>query len=170
VDLTAFMPLLKYVHIMGVIAFALVHGVSALVSLRVRGERNRERLRSLLELSLAYQTAGWLAMLAAVVAGVLLGIGGGWWTSGQLWLWASLLVFILVTALMTPIPTAYLNAVRHAIGMPTYDDNRRKLQPPPPASDEELAQILDSSRPFIGAVIGLAGLAVLAYLMMFKPF
>ena len=81
-----------------------------------------------------------------------------------------LVVFIVVSGLMTPIPAAYLNDVRHAIGMPTYDDTRRSVQPPPPASDQELARILDSRRPVIGAVIGLAGIAILAYLMMFKPF
>jgi len=98
---------------------------------RLRSERDRARTMALLEFSSAYQAWGWIALLVILVSGVVSGIVGGWWTSGQLWLWASLGVFIGVTALMTPIPTAYLNDVRHAVGMATYDDTRKKREPPP---------------------------------------
>lgn len=169
-DLTPYLPALKLVHVLGVLGFVLVHGASALVAMRVRSERERGRIAALLELSSAYQGWGWIALLVVLVSGILGGIAGGWWTSGQLWLWASVGVFIGVTALMTPIPTAYLNDVRHAVGMPTYNDTRKRLEPPPPVSAEELARILASNRPIVGAAIGLAGLAILVWLMMFKPF
>ena len=168
-DLSPYLPLLKFVHVLAVIAFVLVHGASAMVAVRVRSERDRTRIRALLELSSAYQAWGWIALLVVLAGGILSGIAGGWWTSG-LWLWASVGVFIAITALMTPIPTAYLNDVRHAVGMATYDDTRKKLEPPPPVPDEDLARILASNRPILGAVIGLAGLAILVWLMMFKPF
>jgi len=169
-DLTPYLTFFKLVHVVAVLGFVLVHGASAMVGLRVRSERDRARTMALLEFSSAYQAWGWIALLVILVSGVVSGIVGGWWTSGQLWLWASLGVFIGVTALMTPIPTAYLNDVRHAVGMATYDDTRKKREPPPPVSDEELARVLDSNRPIIGAAIGLGGLAILAWLMMFKPF
>jgi hypothetical protein len=54
--------------------------------------------------------------------------------------------------------------------MATYNDARKKLEPPPPVSADELARILDSDRPIVGAAIGLAGLAILVSLMMLKPF
>ena len=169
-DLTPFLPALRLVHVLAVIGFVLVHGASAMVAMRVRSEREAVRIAALLELSSAYQVWGWIALLVVLVSGILGGIAGGWWTSGQLWLWASVGVFIAITLLMTPIPTAYLNDVRHAIGIPTYDDTRKKLEPPAPLSDEELARILASNRPILGVAIGLAGLATLAWLMMFKPF
>ena len=169
-DLTPYITQLKLVHVLAVFGFVLVHGASALVALRVRRERERTRLRALLEFSLAYQAWGWAALLVALVSGVASGIAGGYWTGGQLWLWASLVVFIVVSGLMTPISTGYLNEVRHAVGLATYDDTRRKLLPPPEASDEALDRILDSRRPVVGSAVGLAGIAILVYLMMFKPF
>lgn len=169
-DLAPYLPILRLVHVLSVLAFVLVHGASAMVAFRVRSERDGARIKALLELSSAYQGWGWIALLVVLVSGILGGIAGGWWTSGQLWLWASVGVFIGITALMTPIPTAYLNDVRHAVGMATYDDTRKKLEPPAPVSDEELARVLDSNRPNIGAAIGLGGLAILVWLMMFKPF
>lgn len=169
-DLTPYLPVLRLTHVLAVLGFVLVHGASAMVALRVRSERDPIRIRALLELSSAYQGWGWIALLVILVSGIVGGIAGGWWTSGQLWLWASVGVFIGVTALMTPIPTAYLNDVRHAVGMPTYNDTKKKLEPPAPVSDDELARILVSNRPILGAAIGLVGLAILAWLMMFKPF
>jgi hypothetical protein len=133
-----------------------------------------------------YLGATWLLVL-----GILGGIAGGWWTNG-LWLWASLGDFIGIAALMTPIPTAYLNDVRDAVGMATYDDTKKKLEPPGPVSDEELARIvastpktgeapprgtdeelfalLDSSLPMLNLAFALVVIAILVWLMMFKPF
>jgi hypothetical protein len=169
-DLAPLRPVLNLVHVLAVMAFLLVHGASALVALKVRTERDPTRIRALLELSSSYQLWAWVALAVLFVAGILAGIAGGWWTSGQLWLWASLGVFVGVTVLMTPIPTAYLNDVRHAVGLPTYDDQRKRREPPPPASEEELVRVLRSNRPIVGAAIGLGGIAILTWLMMMKPF
>jgi len=56
-------------------------------------------------------------------------------------------VFIGVTALMTPIPTAFMNDVRHGVGMATYDDQRKEREPPPPAKPDTLGQPLPSHTP-----------------------
>ena len=139
-DLSPYLVQLKLVHVLAVIGFVLIHGASALVALRVRRERDRTRIMALLELSVAYQNWGWGSLLVALLAGVISGIAGGWWTGGQLWLWASLVVFVLVSGLMTPIAAQYLNDVRHAVGMATYADTRGRLVPPPPSSDDDLAR------------------------------
>jgi hypothetical protein len=41
---------------------------------------------------------------------------------------------------------------------------------PEPASDEVLEALLTSSRSTIGAVVGIAGLVVVVWLMVVKPF
>jgi len=169
-DLAPYLPLFKFVHVLAALAFVLVHGASAAVALRVRGERDRTRIIALLELSSAFQMWGWIALAVLFFGGIVSGIAGGWWLGGQFWLWASLGVFLGITFLMTPIPTAYLNDVRHAVGMATYNDTKKNLEPPAPLPEEELAKVLDSNRPIIGAAIGLGGLAILVWLMMFKPF
>ena len=60
------------------------------------------------------------------------------------------------------------NNLRTAVGLPTTW--QPKEEPPPPASAEKIAALLGSSRPFLVAVIGSAGIAIILWLMMFKPF
>lgn len=169
-DLTAWLPLLRVVHVLAAFAFVLVHGASAMVAFKLRGERDRTRIQALLELSNAYLNWLYLAFLVLLVAGILAGIAGGYWTSGRYWLWASLGVLIAIVVAMYLLATPHFDALRHALGMPTYDDARKKLEPPPPASDEELARLLGSARPMQAAGVGIGGIAIITAMMMLKPF
>ena len=169
-DLGPLLPWFNLVHVLSAMAFILIHGFSGLIALRVRAERDRSRLTGLLDLSAGWLNWGWLALATVLASGILAGIAGGWWTSGRLWIWASLIVFIAVGAAMTPIAAGYMEAARHAVGMPSVMDRRKNVEPPPAASDAELERILSSSRPLVTTVIGLGGIAVLTWLMMMKPF
>jgi hypothetical protein len=169
-DLAPWLPWINLVHVLAAFGFVFVHGLSGLLSLRIRGERDRDRIRTMTELSGSVIGWGWGLLALLALAGVLSGIAGGWWTSGRLWVWASAVVLVVVAGLMTPIASRYMNSVRHAVGVASFDDLRKKREPPPPASDEELARVLMSPQPFVAAAIGLGGLAVLVWLMMLKPF
>lgn len=169
-DLSPVHPWVNLLHVLSAMAFIFVHGAAALVAFRLSGERDPARIKALLEFSSAYLGWGWVALAAVLASGVVAGFTLGWWTSGQLWIWASLGIFLAVAALMTPTATAYLNDVRHAVGLSTYADERKKLQPPPPVAQEELERVLRSRRPLQSAVIGLGGIAVLTWLMLMKPF
>jgi hypothetical protein len=169
-DLAPWLPWINLVHVLAAFGFVLVHGVSGLLSLRIRGERDRDRIRTMTDLSGSFIGWGWITLVALALAGLLSGIVGGWWTSGRLWIWASAVVLVVVTGLMTPLGGRYMNEVRHAVGAATFDDMRKKREPPAPASDDDLALVLASPLPIIAAAIGLGGLAVLIWLMMMKPF
>jgi hypothetical protein len=169
-DLSPLRPWLTLVHVLGVLAFVLLHGASAAVAFKLRGERDRVRIQALLELSNAYLNWMYLALLGLLLGGILSGIAAGFWTSGDLWIWASLALFISMLVAMYVIATPYFDELRHAVGLATFNDVRKKLEPPPPASDEELARLLASPRPAQTAVVGLGGIAVIAWLMMMKPF
>ena len=169
-DLGPWLPWINLIHVLAAFWFVFVHGTSGLLGMRIRGERDRDRIRTMTELSGSFIGWGWATLALLAIAGALSGIVGGWWTSGQLWIWASAVVLVVVAGSMTPIASAYMNDVRHAVGAATFDDLRKKREPPAPASDEELASILASPRPVIAAAIGLGGLAVLVWLMMLKPF
>lgn len=169
-DLTPWLPQLRLVHVLAAFAFVLVHGASAMVAFKLRGERDRARIQALLELSNAYLTWLYLAFLVLLLAGILSGVAGGYWTSGRYWLWASLGLLAAIVVVMYVIATPHFDALRHALGMPTFNDVQKKQDPPPPATDADLARLLDSPRPIQAAAIGVGGIAIIVALMMLKPF
>ncbi len=169
-DLSPLRPWLTLVHVLAVLAFVLIHGASAMVSFRLRAEHDPVRIRALLELSNAYLNALYLALVVLLVGGILSGVAGGWWTSGRWWIWISVgLVFAILIG-MYLVATPFFDDLRHAVGLPTFNDVRRKLEPPPPASEEELTTLLASPRPVQAAMIGIGGIAVITGLMLLKPF
>jgi hypothetical protein len=157
-----------FLHVLSAFAFLLAHGASAAVMLKVRGEQERARLHALLDLSNAVGL--WMAytLLAVLVTGIILGFMGEWWRMG--WIWVSLVLLVALSVVMSFLGRMYLERVRHAIGVPTYDVTKKKLAPPPPAGPEELGRVLGSGQGVLLAVIGLGGLALIVWLMMFKPF
>jgi hypothetical protein len=169
-DLTALRPWLIFVHVLSVLAFVLLHGASASVAFRLRSEREPARIRALLELSNAYLNWMYGALGLLLLSGIAGGFAGGWWTSGRLWLWVSVGLLVTIVVGMYGVAAPYFEALRHAVGLPTYQDIRERRDPPPLATDDELAGLLLSRRPAIIATIGLGGIGVITWLMLFKPF
>jgi len=169
-DLTWLRPWLVLVHVLAVFVFLVAHGTAVMLSLRIRRETDRDRLVRGLELSGTSAPLLYLSLLVILVSGIVGGIVGGWWTSGRLWIWASLGLLILLVVLMYVLPLAHFDAVRHALGQSTYGDVRKQRPPPPPAGDEELAAVLASPVPLVTTVIGFGGIAALTWLMVMKPF
>ena len=166
-DLSQFHGLIVVVHVLGVLLFALAHGVSAAVLLRIRSERDPSALRTLLDLSRRSVNVMIIGFLTWFLSGVLAGFTGNWWTTGRLWIWVSLVMAIVITGLMTPMGRFYLNRVRTALGVDpktgTYDPS---LQVDAAALDAAIA----SGQPALVAAIGITGLALIAWLMIAKPF
>jgi hypothetical protein len=169
-EMGSWLPWLNLLHVLAVLAFVFVHGVSGILALRLRRERDRDRVIAMAELSGSTIGLGWLAILVLGVAGVLAGIAGGWWTSGQLWIWASVVVFVVVVGLMTPVASRYMGRVRAAVGLPGRDGRGRPIPATEPVSDEELTRILSGNGPIWAAAIGIGGIVILTWLMMLKPF
>jgi hypothetical protein len=171
VDLAPFHGWIVFIHIVGVFAFLLAHGVSAGVLLRLRSERDPGAVRTLLDLSRRSLGIMGIGALVWLVAGILAGFSGnggaGYWTTGSYWIWASLVVAILIIGLMTPFGRLYLNKVRGAVGI---DPKTGAFDASKPVDPAALDAAINSGRPMLLAAIGFVGLAVLAYLMMFKPF
>jgi hypothetical protein len=165
-DLAPFLPGLKLIHVLAAMAFFLAHGTSAAVSLRIRRERERDRLIAYLQLSQSTMGAATLALLVLLVGGVLSGIAGGYWTSGQLWLWVSLGLFLGLGVEMSLVRWRYLLGIRTALGMVPNP----AAEPPAAIGDDELAERLASPLPIINLAVALIVVAILTWLMMFKPF
>lgn len=154
-----------FVHVLAAFGFMLAHGATALVAFRVRGEREPERIAALLDLSNASLGLMYLCVMVLVAAGVAAGLMGHWF--GQLWIWGAIAALVAVAVAMLAYAAPYYQRVRMAVGQ---RGRSRADVPLEPAAPPELAAVLDSRRPEVIAAIGGAGLALILWLMLFKPF
>lgn len=157
-------PYLVLVHVVGAFGFALAHGGSALTAFRIRREREPQRIAALLDLSSWTLGLSYSSLLVLIAAGVAAGVMGGWFA--QAWIWAAIGVLVAVTVAMLAYAAPYYQRVRQAIGQV----GRGRGPAPAPASAQDLAALLDSRRPETIAAIGGAGLALILWLMVLKPF
>lgn len=149
-----------FLHIAGALGFMLAHGFSVAVLLRLRRERNRERIGTLLELSAASLTALYASIVVLLAGGVLAGFAGNSWN--RLWIWASLALFLVIVGRIYPLGSRYFGRIRAVVGM--------RPSGAPIASDEEIDELLRSGRAGAVALIGFGGILLILWLMVFKPF
>ena len=151
---------LVFLHIAGAFGFLLFHGASVGVLLRLRHERNRERISVLLDLSAASMIGFYVSVVVLLGGGILAGFAGSWW--GRLWIWVSLALFLAIAVAMYPLGSRTFRRIRQAVAL--------RPSGAPMASDEEIDEILRSPRLVLLAAIGYGGLLVILWLMVFKPF
>jgi len=168
-DLGPFLPWLVFIHVAAAFALVLAHGVSAFVAFAIRSTRDRARIVTLLELSGVSLGLLYISLLVLLIAGILAGIAAGWYTSGRLWIWAALILLVLIVVAMYLMGSRYYAQVRNAVGLPSSMDPKGAPQPAP-ATDAELDALLATSRPEQIALVGGVGFLLILYLMVFKPF
>lgn len=166
-DLSAFHGWIVFLHVVGVLLFVLAHGVSVAVLLKMRTERDPVALRTLLNLSSTSLGAAGIGFLLWFASGIVAGFTGNWWTSGRWWIWASLVIAILITAVMTPFGRIYFNRVRSSLGI---DPKSRTFDPTFQVDGSAVEAAIGSGQPTMLAAVGIIGLVVLLWLMMAKPF
>lgn len=166
-DLTPYLGWIVFLHVVGVFLFVAGHGVSIAVAFRIRPERDAARLRAYLDLSNWSLNVAGIGLLILLVAGIVAGIVAG--DFGHLWLWVSIVLFVVIGGLMTPLGGMPLTKVRVALGQRTR--GLKPTDPDPVALPmDQVVPMLDALRPELLAVIGGGGFLVILYLMMFKPF
>lgn len=149
-----------FLHVVGAFGFVLAHGVSISVMFRIRTERDREKIRTLLALSGTSMTGFYASILVLMAAGIAAGFVGNWWD--RVWIWAAIALFLAIFVVMYPLAARYFRKISNAVAM--------RPSGAPMASDEEIDALLRSSRPILIAVIGYGGILAILWLMMFKPF
>jgi len=160
-------PWLVFLHVLAVFGFLLAHGASAGAAFALRRERHPERVRALLEMSASSYGVMYLSLLVLLVSGIITGFTGSWW--GQGWIWISLILLIAIVVAMGILGSPIYGGARKLAGLPYME--RGKPQPPvEPGSAEEIDAQLSKGNPVLLTAIGYGGIAVIAWLMMFKPF
>jgi hypothetical protein len=150
----------KFLHVAGVIAFVSFHGVSMTAALRVRKERDRVKIATMLQLSGSSLMGMYVSLLWLVVFGVVAGIQGGFWNDG--WFWIAIGLLVVAVGEMSAVARPYYQRVKEAVEVRPSGVPRR--------SDEELEEILRSPVALWNALFGAAILLALTWLMIFKPF
>jgi hypothetical protein len=143
-DLSPYLGWIVFVHVVGVFLFVAGHGVSIAVAYRIRPERDPARLLAYLDLSAWSLNLAGIGLLVLLVAGILAGIVAG--DFGRLWLWASIVLFVVIGGLMTPLGGIPLSKIRYALGQRTR--GMKATDPDPaPAPMAEVLPMLDALRP-----------------------
>ena len=151
---------LKFLHILGAFGFLVTHGISVGVMFKIRKETDRSKIATLLEFSASTINLLYGSIFVLLVGGVATGFVGSWWS--RKWIWASLILLLLIVGLMYPIATKYFARLREAVGT--------RPSGAPRVSDEEFTELLMGSRPWWIAAIGFGGIVTITWLMVFKPF
>jgi MFS family permease len=152
-------------HIVGAFVFVLSHGVSAWMTMLLRGERDRNRIAALLDLSTASIGGSYVGLVLLLIGGIWAGIYGGHFGRG--WIWAALGLLVVITVVMYAVATPYFLRLRAAAGI------GGRGNPPDPAlvaGDEELANLAARAPAAVLLGVGFGGLLLILWLMVLKPF
>ena len=152
-------------HVVGAFVFALSHGVSVAVALRLRSVTSRDRAAALLDLSQMATGGLYVGLVLLLIGGVWAAFAAGLWD--RAWIWASIGALVAVIVAMYAIATPFYGRMRVAAGASTNPQMQARYGD---LGADELATMAASSRPIALAVIGAAGLLFIVWLMVVKPF
>jgi MFS family permease len=147
-------------HIIGVLGFMFTHGVAAAMALRLRHERNPDRIRVMLQVSSSSLSVFYVSMVLLLGGGIWAGFNGHWWSEG--WIWVALGVFVVNLIFMYAVPAPYYKKLREIM---TIEESSSSAVGP-----EQLEAMLRSNLPIVVVAVGLVSVAFIAYLMVIKPF
>jgi len=153
-------PWFVFAHLVGLVLFAISHGASAFMAIRLRNERDPAVVDSLLKVGQLSVGPMYIGLLLLAVGG----LGAAWSANlwGNTWVIASIGLFIVVLVVMWAIASPYYMGLRKALeargpdGVPSIDRS-------------ELARMLDTRRPDVLTAVGTIGLVLLVWLMVIKP-
>jgi uncharacterized membrane protein len=158
---------LVFAHVLGVVIFAAGHGISMAMLAMLRNERNPDRLRAMLDMSLGGLFATYGGLLLIIVSGVWLGFEGGFW--GQGWLWTSIAILVAITVFMMFVGVTHFGRIREAVGLQPYRFTRQ-VTLGPIASEADIAALAMSPKVGLTMSLGTLALIALLILMTVKPF
>jgi hypothetical protein len=146
-----------FVHLGGLLLFVAGHGTSAAVGVRLRRERDPARMAALLDASAAARGSTYAGIALLGVGGLTDAFLGHWWSAG--WVWTSIGVFLAMAGILAALAIPYYRRLRLAVSRATSG-----------CRAEEIERLTASPVPLVILGVGLAGLGVILWLMVFKPF
>jgi hypothetical protein len=156
-----------WIHIVGAFTFALAHGVSFGVALKLREEREVPRVQTLLDLSNTATQGMYVGLVILLIGGITAAFMAGLWGRG--WIWTALALLAFLIAFMFARASRYYGELRRAAGLAYYIPGKGSGGPSP-ANTAELGRLLATPRPIELSAVGTIGLVAIIWLMVMKPF
>jgi uncharacterized membrane protein len=155
---------LVFLHIFFAFLFMLTHGAHAAAMLKFRGEPDPEISLTFFSNVPEIKYVRYLT-LAMGLFGFAAAFLTPWWKKG--WVWLSAVIFLIVTWVMYKYGAGYYgiisNAARHLIEAKKTHTNLATAQ-------KSYDEARNAPHAMIVSVVGIVGLAVILWLMRFKPF
>lgn len=148
-----------FAHLAGVFGLLVSHGASVALAFRLRTERDPAQVQSLLQLSGNSIRAFYISLGVLLVGAIAATTDGGLWGYG--WIWASLVTLTLVVVAMYILARPYYHRIRFVATAMAAGSSA--------VTPQQFDDLLRSRRSLAIIWIGFVGLAILLYLMLFKP-
>ena len=154
-------------HVVGAFIFVMSHGVAIFMVNELPKQRDPRRIVALLDLSSASLTGVYVGLLILLVGGIWAGISADWFRFG--WIWAAIVVLVLIRVVMYAVATPYFKQLRLAVGQRVMG-MPKDAPDPTPLPDAEILAIAAKSPVAVLTAAGFGGLVVILWLMVVKPF
>ncbi len=155
---------LVFLHILCAFLFILAHGVNVAAMLKFRGEPDPVRSLTFFNIVPDIKFVRYLYVTMGVF-GFASAFTSTWWKQG--WTWTSAGVFLIISWVMYKYGAGYYSIIFDA-------SNRlieaKKANTDLPAAQQEFDHARNAPHATIVSVVGLVGLAIILWLMRFKPF
>lgn len=155
---------LVFLHILTALLLMLAHGAHAAAMLKFRGEPDPEQSLTFFNIVPEITLVRYLTVVLGVF-GFAAVIVAGWWKQG--WVWTSAVIFILISIIMFKYGAGYFGIIQDAA---LRLINARKTGTNQSAAQKEFDAARNSPYPMFVSVSGVLGLAIILWLMRFKPF
>lgn len=155
---------LVFLHIFFGFSLMLAHGVHAAAMLAFRNEKDPERALTFFNIAPEIQMVRYLTILMGL-PGFIAAFISPWWRQG--WTWASMVIFLIVSVVMYKYGAGYFELIQRAAERLI---EARKTDLNVETALKEFESARTARHPIAVSIVGMVGLAVILWLMRFKPF
>jgi hypothetical protein len=153
-----------FLHVFFAFAFMLAHGVQAAAMLSFRKEPDPERSLTFFNIVPALTMVRVLTLLMGIT-GLIAAFLTTWWRQG--WVWASFVVFLIISYIMYKYGAGCYGLI---YGAANRLIEARRTNTNVEKALKEFDEARNAWHPMFVSVVGIAGLAIILWLMRFKPF
>lgn len=163
----ALFPWLVFLHTLSALLFFLAHGASVAMAFQIRKEKDFARIGAMLDLSMTTMGVMFISFVVMGITGLIMPFILQLWGKG--WIWASIVLMVLVLFHMMFMNDKRYKHLRRMIGQP-YMIGGKEFPAEAPASQQEVEEHIKKLKVTDLMVVGIGIPVFVLWLMVFKPF